>query len=115
MTSLLLVAALAASPDSLPPPASPSVVRDTVYIERVITERPLNPQAAPPETVLRKEGKAAQIVVGALLVGAGAYLAAHGSENPDYEFDDGRLEKRTNKDVYIGIGIGLVGLIAMVL
>jgi hypothetical protein len=44
MTTLALVAALAAGPDSLPPPVP--VARETVYVERVTPA--LNPQAAPP-------------------------------------------------------------------
>src|SRR5688572_1750148 len=108
MTStIMLAAALAAGPDSLPPvPATPAA-RETVYIERVITERHVNPAAAPPETVLRKESKAAQMAVGLLLMGVGTYLVIHGADNPEYDIENGQVDKSTNKEVYIGLTVGL--------
>lgn len=117
MTSILLVAALAAGPDSLPPPSTPSVVRDTVYIERVTTERAINPQAG--ITAEAPKSKAAQIGLGIGLAAVGTYLVIHGSDNPNYELERQAggydLEKRTNKEVYIGIGLATLGLITVFL
>jgi hypothetical protein len=93
MTSLLLAAALAAGPDSLPPPATPSVVRDTVYIERVVPA--LNPAAAVPPAEAR--GGWVRQAVGIAGMGTGAYLFVDGANSRETELfvnDLGEVDAR---------------------
>lgn len=114
MNSILLLAALAAGPDSLPPPtfAAP----ETVYFERV-----LNPAASPQSQAIGqpRRGGFGRFLVGSLVIAGGAYLTAHGVENPRYKYANVSgywvpVEKSTNPEVYLGITTGLVGLLVMV-
>lgn len=85
--------------------AKPTVVRDTVYIERVITERIVPAAAAVSEP---KNDHVGQYIFGSLLLGGAAYLIIHGSQNPTYTgaYTNGafRIDKHTNSEVYWGMG-----------
>ena len=120
-SSILLAAALAADPSTPPPPPIflAEAVRETVYVERVITERVVSPGAA--LTTSPQRDRMPQILTGVLMVGVGTYLTIHGSNNPRYEVEvssDGRsidVDKQTNPQVYLGVGLGLLGLVVSTL
>ncbi len=118
MTSVLLLAtALAAGPDSLPPVPFTETVRETVYIERVITERRVNPSAVPEAVHARDDSRAVKYILSALFVGAGAYLVVHGEHNPRYKLVYGlgglRLAQQRNPEVYLGAGLVTTGIFVL--
>lgn len=113
MTSVLLLATALAADPALPPP----VVRDTVYIERTIVERHVNPSAVPEAVRVRDDTRAVRYILSGLLVGAGAYLVVHGENNPRYKLVDGpggvTVDQQRNPEVYLGAGLVATGILVL--
>ena len=91
--------------------------RETVYIERIITERVINPQASVTMTTDGPTDRYVRVLAGLGIVG-GWYMIIHGHNNPHVELNafvgnTVRAEQSTNSLVYLGAVVVAVSVLSL--